>query len=81
MKPVAIAFLLLSVVTLGPAAQTTVTLESAVGKWHSTERFEDESRISVAIQQKDRSLVGWAVLLGQHRKKTIARRWRCRSMT
>jgi hypothetical protein len=45
-----------------------VDLERAVGKWQSTERFEDEPRITVALRSKGRSLEGWALLLGQHRR-------------
>ena len=79
MKPVALLFLL-SIGTLVVEATTptgatltqspaqTVDLEGAVGKWHSTERFEDEPRITVALRSKGRSLEGWALLLGQHRK-------------
>jgi hypothetical protein len=73
-------FFLLSIGALVVCATTTtgmthaqspaqaVDLERAVGKWHSTERFEDEPRITVALRSKGRSLEGWALLLGQHRK-------------
>ena len=72
-------FFLLSIGALVVCATTTgtthaqspaqaVDLERAVGKWHSTERFEDEARITVALRSKGRSLEGWALLLGQHRK-------------
>src|SRR3981189_2291837 len=76
----ATAFLLLSVGTLllclTPAIRAVpvqqpaagIDLERALGKWHSTERFEDEPRITVALRSKGRSLEGWAVLLGQRRK-------------
>ena len=47
---------------------STIDLERALGKWHSTERFEQEPRITVALRSKGSSLEGWAVLLGQHRK-------------
>lgn len=47
---------------------STIDLERALGKWHSTERFENEPRITVALRSKGSSLEGWAVLLGQHRK-------------
>jgi hypothetical protein len=50
------------------AAQQSAALEQALGKWNSTERFEDEPRISVAFRRGARSVEGWAVLLGQHRK-------------
>ena len=50
-----------------PQAQIT-SLDQALGKWNSIERFEDEPRISVAFRQGTRSLEGWALLLGQHRK-------------
>jgi hypothetical protein len=49
-------------------AQQTAGLDQALGKWNSTERFEDEPRISVAFRRSARSVEGWAVLLGQHRK-------------
>jgi len=39
-----------------------------LGTWRSSERFEGEARVTVAIRAKDRGLEGWAVLLGQHRK-------------
>ena len=42
--------------------------DRALGRWHSTERFEDEPRITVAFQRRDAGLEGWAVLLGQKRK-------------
>jgi hypothetical protein len=51
----------------GHAAQA-VALDRALGKWHSTERFEEEPRIAVALRGTDRSVDGWAVMLGQHRK-------------
>ena len=53
-----------------PAQQpaSTIDLERALGKWHSTERFENEPRITVALRSTGSSLEGWAVLLGQHRK-------------
>ena len=51
-----------------PKAQQTVDLDRALGKWNSTERFEGEPRISVAFRRNTRSVEGWAMLLGQHRK-------------
>jgi hypothetical protein len=48
--------------------QQTTDLDQALGKWNSTERFESEPRISVAFRRNARSVEGWAVLLGQHRK-------------
>jgi len=51
-----------------PSAQQTAGLDQALGKWSSTERFEEEPRISVAFRRGTRSVEGWAVLLGQHRK-------------
>ena len=47
---------------------STIDLERALGKWYSTERFENEPRITVALRSKGSSLEGWAVLLGQHRR-------------
>ena len=47
---------------------TPIDLADMLGTWRSTERFEGEARITVAIRAKDRGLEGWAVLLGQHRK-------------
>src|SRR5688572_15094670 len=46
-----------------------VDLEGALGKWSSTERFEKESRITVAIRRKGTTLNGWVVMLGQTRKQ------------
>ena len=76
MKPAASIFLSVGILVLGlmittrvtPAQQATIDLERALGKWQSTEQFEGESRITVAFRRKDRSVQGWAVLLGQHRK-------------
>ena len=51
-----------------PSAQQTAGLDQALGKWSSTERFEEEPRISVSFRRGARSIEGWAVLLGQHRK-------------
>jgi hypothetical protein len=45
-----------------------IGLEQALGKWQSTERYEDESRITVAFRSKGPAVEGWALLLGQHRK-------------
>ena len=47
---------------------SVIDLARALGTWHSTERFENEPRITVALRNKGSSLEGWAVLLGQHRK-------------
>jgi len=49
-------------------AQQAAGLDQALGKWQSTERFEGEARITVAVRRNGRSLEGWAVMLGQHRK-------------
>ena len=48
-----------------------VDLEGALGKWSSTERFEEEPRITVAIRRKATGMYGWAVMLGQTRKSDI----------
>lgn len=48
--------------------QARVGVEQALGKWHWTERFEGEPRIVVSFRRGDRSIEGWAVLLGQYRK-------------
>ena len=73
MKPAIV--LGIAVLTLGFGRDTRAislaqitSLDQAVGKWNSTERFEGEPRISVAFRQGARSLEGWALLLGQHRK-------------
>jgi hypothetical protein len=50
-----------------PAGQAAEA-DRALGKWHSTEQFEGEPRIAVSFRKGDRSIEGWAVLLGQHRK-------------
>jgi hypothetical protein len=42
--------------------------DRALGKWHSIEQFEGEPRIAVSFRRGDRSIEGWALLLGQHRK-------------
>jgi hypothetical protein len=47
---------------------TRVGLEQALGKWQSTEQYENESRITVAFRSKGQTVEGWALLLGQHRK-------------
>jgi hypothetical protein len=49
-------------------ADQAVALDRALGKWHSTERFEAEPRITVALRGSDHSVEGLAVMLGQHRK-------------
>jgi hypothetical protein len=48
--------------------QQTVDLNRVLGKWNSTERFENEPRISVTFRRNGPSIEGWAILLGQHRK-------------
>jgi hypothetical protein len=50
-----------------PTPQTPIP-PGVLGTWHSTEQFENEPRISVAVRSHERGLEGWAVLLGQHRK-------------
>jgi hypothetical protein len=45
-----------------------IDLEGALGKWSSTERFEEEPRITVAIRRKATGMYGWMVMLGQTRK-------------
>ena len=64
-----IAVLLLCVSAVGAslAAQVNDT-DRAFGKWYSTERFENEPRISLSFRRGDRLIEGWALLLGQHRK-------------
>src|SRR4030095_3243504 len=49
-------------------ANQAIEADRALGKWHSTEQFEGEPRIAVSFRRGDRSIEGWAVLLGQHRK-------------
>jgi hypothetical protein len=51
-----------------PQVDQKIDLEGALGKWSSTEQFEKESRITVAIRRKGTALNGWAVMLGQTRK-------------
>jgi hypothetical protein len=51
-----------------PVGQQVNDAERAFGKWYSTEQFENEPRISVSFRRTDRSIAGWAVLLGQQRK-------------
>jgi len=51
-----------------PHAAQTADVDRALGKWNSIERFEGEPRIAVAFRRSARSIEGWAVLLGQHRK-------------
>lgn len=48
--------------------QQAIDAQRALGKWYSVERFENEPRISVSFSRTERSIAGWAVLLGQHRK-------------
>jgi hypothetical protein len=50
-----------------PASQA-VDADRALGKWHSIEQFEGEPRIALSFRRGDRSIEGWALLLGQHRK-------------
>jgi hypothetical protein len=50
-----------------PASQAA-DADRALGKWYSTEQFEGEPRIAVSFRKGDRSIEGWALLLGQHRK-------------
>lgn len=50
------------------AGQQVNDAERAFGRWYSSERFENEPRISLSFRRTDRSIAGWAVLLGQHRK-------------
>src|SRR5262249_6116884 len=45
-----------------------VDREQALGKWRSSEQFEGEPRLTFAFKQQGGEIVGWAVLLGQHRK-------------
>lgn len=54
--------------SLHAAWQPAADVERALGTWRSTERFEDEPRITVAFRRNGAALTGWAVLLGQHRK-------------
>jgi hypothetical protein len=65
-----VVVLLLSVgaVPTVSTGQPTIGVEQALGKWHSTEQFEGEPRIVVSFRKGDRSIEGWAVLLGQYRK-------------
>ena len=66
-----IAVLVLSVtavVRATPPGQQVNDADRAFGKWYSTERFENEPRISLSFRRTDRSIAGWALLLGQHRK-------------
>lgn len=65
------ALVVLTSVTWANPRQSTVPppgVDRALGRWHSTERFEGEPRITVAFQRKDGGLEGWAILLGQKRK-------------
>jgi hypothetical protein len=50
-----------------PAGQAAGA-DRVLGKWHSLKQFEGEPRIAVSFRRADRSIQGWAVLLGQHRK-------------
>ena len=49
-------------------ANQAAEADRALGEWVSTEQFEGEPRIAVSFRKSDRSIKGWAVLLGQHRK-------------
>ena len=60
-----VAFLL---VCVSADAWQTADVSSALGKWRSAEQFEGESRLSFAFRQDRAEIVGWAILLGQHRK-------------
>ena len=59
-----VALLTLAASTLLGQRQVPITS----GTWRSVELFEDESRISVGFRERGKDIVGWAVLLGQHRK-------------
>jgi hypothetical protein len=64
-----IAVLVLSVSSVIRATPAQVNEgDRAFGKWYSTEQFENEPRISLSFRRTDRSISGWAILLGQHRK-------------
>src|SRR5262245_14428709 len=67
---VVVVVLLLSVTAVQTIStgQPRMEVEQALGKWQSTERFESEPRIVVSFRRGDRSIEGWAVLLGQYRK-------------
>lgn len=60
-----VAFLLLLV---SADARQPTDISSALGRWRSAEQFEGESRLSFAFRQERAEIVGWAILLGQHRK-------------
>jgi hypothetical protein len=62
-------FVLSFAVRVASVSQQTVDVNGVLGKWNSTERFEDEPRISVAFRRNGTSIEGWALLLGQHRNK------------
>ncbi len=63
----AIAAFVLATTTACATSQQR-NIDQACGRWASAEQFENEPRISVAFQQRDRTIAGWALLLGQHRK-------------
>ena len=64
---VVLLFSMSAVVRATPGAQVNDG-DRAFGKWYSTERFENEPRISLSFRRSDRSIEGWALLLGQQRK-------------
>ena len=72
MKSVAFGGLCLLLLTAAAIQATPgqqgADLSRALGRWNSTERFENEPRISVSFFSKGPAIEGWAVLLGQHRK-------------
>ena len=61
---VRVALLALVASTLLGQRQVPITS----GTWRSVEQFENESRISVGFRERGKQIVGWAILLGQHRK-------------
>jgi hypothetical protein len=62
------AVILLSSTALACAAPRRFAPDYAFGRWISAEQFENEPRISVRLRDADRTIEGWALLLGQHRK-------------
>lgn len=63
-----IGVLVVSLGAAGRGGEQGKDAERAFGKWCSIERFEAEPRICVSFRRTGRSIAGWAVLLGQHRK-------------
>jgi hypothetical protein len=55
-------------ITQWAAAAQRLDVAQAVGVWHSTERFRGESRVTVAFRKEGGGMVGWATMLGMHRK-------------